>query len=208
MHFAQLYSCFTAYGLDTSQPFVDLLADARALGPTRIVPFFGVDNSYLFGFLYPWISIHLGLCNFLPAAMQCSYFLLRNGAKLSSSRNNAVWARDLVGDVGLRRARSALAASSPEGSNRTFDESFGGFVSATDGVEEIGTSSDAFASVAALRDRIARCADPRVFSLTEIANLIDKATAYAARLKRLCDKEKESAAITVEISALVDQLSI
>lgn len=208
VHFAQLYSCFKAYGIDTSQDFATLLQDARNLGKTAVVPFFGIDNSYLFGFLYPWISIRLGLENFLPSAMQCSHFLLRNGTKFSSSRNNAIWARELVGKHGARQARSILAVSSPEGSSKSLAEDEVDFLLPEGRPIQLDSSPDIFDSVLSFRRRIEQGVDPQVFSVTEIISTIDKALRYAKRLKKLEGNTKEYDCLTAEIIKVAKELNL
>jgi methionyl-tRNA synthetase len=79
-----------------------------------VVYYFGADNSYYYAALFPLLSRILGLDALLPVALKANRFLRVCGRKMSSSRNNALWAADLGGDHSVPVVRAGLARQSPE----------------------------------------------------------------------------------------------
>jgi methionyl-tRNA synthetase len=93
-----------------------------------VVTYFGTDNTYYYAALFPLLSRILGLDALLPVALKGNRFLRVRGRKMSSSRDNALWAADLDGEQPVAVVRAGLARQAPELSEVDFR------------VEEIGAS--------------------------------------------------------------------
>jgi methionyl-tRNA synthetase len=86
------------------------VAHARAAGDADapLIQFFGFDNSYFYGVLYPILSVMSGDTAFVAQVMVTNEFLNLDGAKFSTSRQHAVWVDELVRDVASDAVRLAV----------------------------------------------------------------------------------------------------
>ncbi len=113
--FAHLYSLGRLIGVPEGA-MIDQVRGAleEQEGDLAVVYYFGVDNSYYYATLFPLLSRILGLDALLPVALKGNRFLRVRGRKMSSSRDNALWAADLNGDQPVPVVRAGLARQSPE----------------------------------------------------------------------------------------------
>jgi methionyl-tRNA synthetase len=79
-----------------------------------VVYYFGADNTYYYAALFPLLSRILGQDALLPVALKGNRFLRVHGRKMSSSRDNALWAADLDSAQPVPVVRAGLARQSPE----------------------------------------------------------------------------------------------
>lgn len=186
IYFSHLYGVLTAAGIDTRQEFPALVAALAALPePPALAYFFGVDNSYYYSFLFPFLSLRLGIPSMLPTSLQASYFLLLNNAKVSSSRNNATWAADLRTTGPLPGLRGSLAASCPEFGNQNYQEAAELAPAdpadpAADQTAQADQATPPSPAVLALRARLQELAAPGRFSVEGLLNVFAKGRHYAA----------------------------
>jgi methionyl-tRNA synthetase len=83
------------------------------------VCFIGIDNTFYFTLIFNAIRICLGLKDFPETYCINKYYLLNND-KFSTSRNNAVWADDMVEQYDINLLRIFLALSYPDEDNYNF----------------------------------------------------------------------------------------
>ena len=81
---------------------------------TEVVQFFGFDNGYFHSVLHPCLLLAYDESIRLPRALVANEFLQLDGTKFSTSRGHAVWARELVEQIGPDATRFALAWLRPE----------------------------------------------------------------------------------------------
>ncbi|MDI7174953.1 class I tRNA ligase family protein [Leptospira santarosai] len=179
IYFAHFYSVLKICGIDTGRGFEVAIADFQKLpNSPRIVNFFGVDNSYYYSFLFPYISEKLGIPGMIPVATKASYFLQLNDAKISSSRNNVIWAKELRETGRLEELRTNLAFSCPEFSPRNY----GTTANRVPYVNEnsVVAASDSSEALQALRNRLKIMLEPLDFSVEGLMNAFDKWNAYSS----------------------------
>lgn len=113
--FAHLYSLSRLIGVPEGAT-IDQVGEALEArkGELSVVYYFGADNSYYYAALFPLLARILGLDTLLPAALKGNRFLRVRGRKMSSSRDNALWAADLDSDQPVPVVRAGLARQSPE----------------------------------------------------------------------------------------------
>ncbi|WP_229400830.1 class I tRNA ligase family protein [Micromonospora okii] len=108
---------------------VDRLARARgesgwesylARHRPRTVLFFGFDNAYLRAILFPAVLGAFTDLAPLPDTLVSNEFYELDGAKFSTGRRHAIWARDAFADKNRDRLRLYLAATRPENRRRNF----------------------------------------------------------------------------------------
>ncbi|SNT56191.1 class I tRNA ligase family protein [Actinacidiphila glaucinigra] len=200
IYFSHLYGVLTAAGIDTNQTFPALVEALTELPePPALAYFFGVDNSYYYSFLFPYLSLRLGIPSMLPTSLQASYFLLLNNSKVSSSRNNATWAADLRETGPLPRLRTGLASSCPEYSNRNYD------VATELAATVTTTASNQSQAALALQSRLLELTTPSQFSVESILNVFAKGRNYAAH-SRSAGNEQEADAMDSMLSELAGHL--
>lgn len=113
--FAHLYSLGRLIGVPEGATIDQVRRALEEQGDElAVVYYFGVDNSYYYAALFPLLSRILGLHALLPVALKGNRFLRVRGRKMSSSRDNALWAADLNGDQSVPVVRAGLARQSPE----------------------------------------------------------------------------------------------
>lgn len=95
-------------------------AEAWGSEATRLVQFFGFDNGYFHAVLFPAIFRAFDPQIPLPAAFVTNELYRYEGKKFSTSRNHALWARELLARVPNDVARFYLAYDGPETEQRSF----------------------------------------------------------------------------------------
>jgi len=90
----------------------------------QVVQFFGFDNGYFHAVLFPAIFLAFDREIRLPLAFVVNEFYRYEGSKFSTSRNHAMWARELLDRVPVDVARFCLAYDCPETEQNNF--TFGG----------------------------------------------------------------------------------
>ncbi|WP_085641006.1 MULTISPECIES: class I tRNA ligase family protein [unclassified Pseudomonas] len=207
IYFGHLYSVLKACNVDTSVGFAESVRRLNALEhPPEVVAYFGIDNSYYYAFLFPYLSMVLGITAMVPTALKASFFLFLNNAKISSSRNNVIWAADLLKEGELKRLRTNLADSCPEFATKGYAESHSR-APVSGGEPAGGADTTPYASVGAFKQRLSAMTDARAFSVEELLNVINKAGSYSAHLKTVA-RPQEAAAIDGFLEALLDALSL
>lgn len=86
----------------------------------RTVLFFGFDNAYLRTIVFPAVLGAFTDLAPLPDTLISNEFYELDGAKFSTGRRHAVWARDAFDDKSRDRLRLYLAATRPENRRRNF----------------------------------------------------------------------------------------
>lgn len=97
----------------------------NALGDAHYVQFLGFDNSYFYVFVHLALALAARRCGFdwpLPAAFITNQFYNLPSGKFSTSKGNAIWARDLALEYNTDLARLYLALNGPEYQEATFSE--------------------------------------------------------------------------------------
>jgi methionyl-tRNA synthetase len=205
--FAHVYEVLRVLGIDISGGFDEAAEALRAInGKPEVVAFFGIDNSYYYTVLFTLFALKLNLREVLPANFKPSYFMELNGSKISSSRNNVIWAAELLANSDVASLRTTLAASSPEFSNRAYAPARGRHITSTAGVPPTEAEDPNVGTLAALRAREHELVDPTNFSIEGVVNLIDKASGYAAAAAAAGD-QRESQAIGEYVNALLHDLN-
>jgi methionyl-tRNA synthetase len=203
--FGHLYGILSVCGIDTTQPVESAVAQLKQFElPPEIVYFFGVDNSYYYSFLFPYLAERLGIECMLPAALKPSFFLLLNDAKISSSRNNVMWAKDLLNEGEVAALRNNLAFCCPEFSARNYG------TTASRKPEEAnhsGDATDGYQSLRALSYSLESLTDPQRFSIEGLLGILDKGRSYSAFLQN-SGSEGEAAAMTSWLRTVCDTLAI
>ncbi|HKB30947.1 MAG TPA: class I tRNA ligase family protein [Streptosporangiaceae bacterium] len=87
----------------------------------KIVHFFGYDNSFYHGVLYP-VLYRLAFPDWEPDIdYHVNEFYLLSGEKFSTSRGHAIWGTEILGPRSVDAVRFYLAATRPEGRRTNFD---------------------------------------------------------------------------------------
>jgi methionyl-tRNA synthetase len=85
-----------------------------------VVQFCGFDNGYFYGILIPALLLAYDPQIKLPTAVLLNEFYRLDGSKFSTSRNHAIWCRELVKRVPLDTIRFYLALNGPETEQTNF----------------------------------------------------------------------------------------
>jgi methionyl-tRNA synthetase len=85
-----------------------------------VVQFCGFDNGYFYGILIPALLLAYDPQIKLPTAVLLNEFYRLDGSKFSTSRNHAIWCRELVERVPLDTIRFYLALNGPETEQTNF----------------------------------------------------------------------------------------
>ena len=85
-----------------------------------VVQFCGFDNGYFYGILIPALLLAYDPDIKLPAAILLNEFYRLDGSKFSTSRNHAVWCRELIERASLDAIRFYLALCGPETEQTNF----------------------------------------------------------------------------------------
>ena len=120
--FAHCYALGQLLGLPADVNFDQLRKELSATERRpRVTYYFGFDNSYYYGVLFPLLARILDVPEMMPVALKANKFLRIRGSKVSSSRGNVIWVHDLAarysgdvsaGCVGVGLARSGRAGLS------------------------------------------------------------------------------------------------
>lgn len=207
IYFGHLYSVLKVCNIDTSIGFSESIRRLNALEELpEVVAYFGIDNSYYYAFLFPYLSMALGIPSMVPAALKASFFLFLNNAKISSSRNNVIWAADLLKEGEPRRLRTNLADSCPEFSTKGYATSYSRAPAPhTEPLSDF--DSTVYTSVSAFKARLLTLTESSTFSVEELLNVIDKAGSYSAHLYAK-GQHKEPQAIDNFLEKLLNALLI
>lgn len=81
---------------------------------TSAVSFLGFDNSFYYAILLPALAFAANQEDLLPEGYVVNYFLHLDGAKISTSRNHAIWVDDLLDKTPADAIRLALTRRAPE----------------------------------------------------------------------------------------------
>jgi methionyl-tRNA synthetase len=87
---------------------------------SSIVHFFGFDNGYFFAVLFPALFLAYDPQIRLPKTFVTNEFYRLTGLKFSTSRNHAVWGRELLSQSSLDAVRFYLAYTNPEREQSNF----------------------------------------------------------------------------------------
>lgn len=96
-----------------------------AIADAEYVQFLGFDNSYFYVFVHVALALAARQCGFqwpLPSAFITNQFYNLPNGKFSTSKGNAIWARDLALEYNTDLARLFLALHGPEYQEATFSE--------------------------------------------------------------------------------------
>lgn len=86
----------------------------------EVVQFFGFDNGYFFAVLFPAIYTAYDPQIHLPATFVTNEFYRLDGLKFSTSRNHAIWGRELLAQAPADTVRFYLSYSGPEAEQTNF----------------------------------------------------------------------------------------
>lgn len=107
---------YLAYALYLGDKWEDFWKSENALA----VQCFGFDNSFYYAVFMPALLMAFDRGIRLPAALIMNDFCLVGGAKMSTSRGNAVWGQDVLEEVPSDALRFYLATKYPEKERMTF----------------------------------------------------------------------------------------
>jgi methionyl-tRNA synthetase len=86
----------------------------------KVVQFFGFDNGYFFAVLFPALLLAYDPDIKLPETFVTNEFYRLEGLKFSTSRNHAIWGRELLADYTPDAVRFYLAYTNPEREQSNF----------------------------------------------------------------------------------------
>jgi len=181
--FAHCYALGQLLGLPAGLSFSQLRTElVKADRRPWVTYYFGFDNSFYYGVLFPLLAHILDVPAMVPDTLKANRFLKIDGAKVSSSRGNAIWARDLVSRYPATSLRGALAAVSPELAELDFREDMLTAVSSwpapSDSARPI-FDSPATLTGKNLRSALELLSCPERFSVAELLNRIGNAVKFA-----------------------------
>ncbi|MGA7723183.1 MAG: class I tRNA ligase family protein [Ignavibacteriaceae bacterium] len=209
IYFAHFYAILKLFNVDLSGGFEDALGRLRAssLQP-RLIYLFGIDNSYYYAFLFTWLSQRLNLPEMLPQGILANFFLQLNNAKISSSRNNVIWAKDLQNTGTLEELRSNLAFSCPEFAPRNYQSTNLRITNmdraARDGILA-SASSEPFHI---LQETVKALANPAAFSVESLLDTIEKWNRYASKMKESGIESTAASEVEAYLSQLAGHLAL
>ena len=86
----------------------------------EVIQFCGFDNGYFYGMLIPALLVAYDPEIKLPAAVLLNEFYRLDGSKFSTSRNHAIWGRELLAQASVDAVRFYLALNGPETEQTNF----------------------------------------------------------------------------------------
>lgn len=101
------------YAISTIDEQEDV-SDIQIPENSRIVHFFGFDNTFYHTVLFPAIYLSAFGVKDLPIDYCYNEFFLLDQEKFSTSRNHAIWGREILGSSSVDAVRFALAYERPE----------------------------------------------------------------------------------------------
>jgi methionyl-tRNA synthetase len=183
-----LYCVLQQSQIDTTAAWSHQMAELAEVAPT-VAYFFGVDNTYYYTFAFTYLAAALGAQAMIPRQVKVNAFMTLGGAKLSTSRGNVIWAKDLTtGPAALADIRMRLASSCPEYAPKEYLEDKPG-ASAAVATHPPGPSLTEAAArssgpeVAALHHRLTALAEIEAFSVEDLLNVYAKGAEHASRLR-------------------------
>jgi methionyl-tRNA synthetase len=209
IYFAHLWSLFQSLGIETRHGFEHALRELRKSSfQPRVAYLFGIDNSYYYAFLFTWLSLRLDIPEMLPQAILANFFLQLNDAKVSSSRNNVIWAKELLGEAPLETLRGTLAASCPEFAPRNYQSNPLQLPHLPEPERKAVLSQASSPAYRILGERIESLADPRRFSVEGLLNAMQKWGTYAQTTRRDRQADRSSVEVDAYLSALAESLAM
>lgn len=181
--FAHCYAVGQLLGLRADISFDELRTELATAEPRPCVTYyFGFDNSYYYGVLFPLLARILDVPRMIPATLKANRFLRINGSKVSSSRGNVIWAHDLVWRHSAMSLRGALARVSPELTELDFREDM--LAQPSSWPTPTVSARPIFDNPATLtgknfRSTLERIASPERFSVADLVNRIDNVVKFA-----------------------------
>ena len=125
----------------------------------------------------------------LPQGILANFFLQLNNAKISSSRNNVIWAKDLQNTGTLEELRSNLAFSCPEFAPPRNYQSTNLRITNMDRAARDGILASASSEpFHILQETVKALANPAAFSVESLLDTIEKWNRYASKMKESCIK--------------------
>lgn len=206
--FAHMYSLGRLLGIKPDCTLYDIREALHANRHTRVSYYFGVDNSYYYCVLFLLLAKIMKIEDAIPVALKANRFLKLSHSKMSSSKNNAIWARDIAGKLPVPSLRSALIASCPEHTEIEFNpELLANHPPSQSFVSDSKSIFDRPATGIGQRFRSALIdlSDPRNFSTEDLLNKINKATEFVDSGRAKADEAEE---LKVMIVYLTKQLDI
>ncbi|MCL5285774.1 MAG: class I tRNA ligase family protein [Nitrospirae bacterium] len=202
--FAHIYSLGRLLEVEPNGTIQDIRRALQINRNIRVSYYFGVDNSYYYCVLFLLLAKIMNLPNVIPIALKANRFLTLNHRKMSSSKNNVIWARDIAGKFPVNILRASLMASCPEYSEIDFDKGF-----LEDRIPLQIPLSDAQSIFnrpltevgKRFRLTLIELSDPRNFSIEELLNKINKVTEFF-------ESKRATAIETEELRHMVDYLFI
>jgi methionyl-tRNA synthetase len=176
--FHHLWCLLGASGVDRSLPFDEAVRQVNSRD-IRVVYFFGVDNTYYYTFLFTAMALRLDITAMLPEALKINHFMQLNGAKMSSSRGNALWAHELTGTAPVEELRTRLARSCPEYSVRDLAPATAAPLRSPRRSGGAPTGDSGAWQVATLRRRLEELAAIEAFSVESLLDALDKGREHA-----------------------------
>jgi methionyl-tRNA synthetase len=176
--FQHLWCLAEVCGVDRSQPFEEVVREVNS-HDLRVVYFFGVDNTYYYTFLFTAIALRLDITAMIPAALKINHFLQLGGAKMSSSRGNALWAHELTGTAPVEVLRTRLARSCPEFAVRDLVAADGAPLRTTRAGDGTPPPGPASWPVVTLRRRFEELSAIEAFSVEALVDTVDKGREHA-----------------------------
>lgn len=113
-YLAETSECFAWHGIAGDWTDVWKSRDAS------VVQFFGFDNSYFHAVLFPALFMAYDPEIRLADILVTNEFYRLDGLKFSTSRNHAIWGRDLIGRCSADATRFYLAYTGPEREQANF----------------------------------------------------------------------------------------
>ena len=83
-------------------------------GKATLVQFLGYDNSFCNALLHVCMSLAMGPMWPIPEHVITNEFYLLDGKKFSTSQDHAIWAEEMIHDVGSDRLRYFVGRTNPE----------------------------------------------------------------------------------------------
>jgi methionyl-tRNA synthetase len=205
--FAHVYSLGQLLGMPTNMTLDELRSALSAGTRPQVTFYFGSDNSYYYSVLYPLLANILRIPEMVPIALKANRFLKLNGRKVSSSRNNVIWARELASKYPRRLLRGALASSCPEFAELNFSEQL--LTEALSWPAPDATSGPTFDSPETLmgkhfRANLVKIARPERFSVGELFNRVGKAVEFAESDCGSADERAELLGMVRYLRAILD----
>lgn|GEM_PF-1954074 len=166
-------------GVDVDQPFADAVAELNRHEP-EVIYFFGVDNTYYYAFLFTALAQALRIVPMVPSRLKINHFMHLDGAKISSSRGNVVWADELVGTAPVDVLRTRLARSCPEYAPRELADPGQRPLSPQGPWGDDGGGGAGPRELDVVRERLLGLAAIDEFSVERLVDVLDKGRARAA----------------------------